>query len=192
MHIDYWNMFSLLFQSTEEISVVDSLPEGHIIKGSTGNHYLVQGSPLSCQCPDWRKLEMPCKHILLCCMQGILSGLCSTFESICATLINAIFWSFSRRRSAASYLDLGRSGHCEWKTGWRVPAQRTWCGVSGEINHSVDCRWPSGNSLPSTDRVRGQGNAFWYHQKAEALSTKSNDSFYFLFIYSILHFLYCS
>lgn len=77
LYIEYWILlFVLLFQRTEEISVVDSLPEGHLIKGSTGNHYLVQASPLSCQCPDWQKMEMPCKHILLCCMQGLLSGLC--------------------------------------------------------------------------------------------------------------------
>ena len=39
-----------------------------IPEGSEGNNYHVSVQQPSCQCPDWRRNHLPCKHLLAVCM----------------------------------------------------------------------------------------------------------------------------
>ncbi|ELT89832.1 hypothetical protein CAPTEDRAFT_194084 [Capitella teleta] len=58
----------------QDVSIMRGLSDGLVVEGTQGQCYEVQSSPLSCQCPDWQRHEIPCKHILACCVQGMISA----------------------------------------------------------------------------------------------------------------------
>ncbi|ELU11141.1 hypothetical protein CAPTEDRAFT_192781, partial [Capitella teleta] len=56
-------------KGTGDVKVKSSADdEQHLVLGSTGQPYILKGSPLVCQCSDWTQHHLPCKHVLAVCL----------------------------------------------------------------------------------------------------------------------------
>ena len=56
------------FQVIGSVKLLRDEPEGLcVVEGSEGNNYHVSVQQPSCQCPDWRRNHLPCKHLLAVC-----------------------------------------------------------------------------------------------------------------------------